>query len=73
VKPKYIVIEYDGMEAVLIFSPTLLHQEVAGKSNVKSAGYCRLDASGNWVVSGNSISLSCGARPQDVKILNELL
>jgi len=72
-KSKYIIIEHDGMEAPVVFSPVLLHEDVAGNSKVKSAGFCKLDVNGNWTAAGNSVSLNCGARPQDVKILKELL
>ena len=72
-KSKYVIIEHDGMDAVVVFSPFLLHQDVAGKSKIKSAGFCKLDVKGNWITYGESVSLSCDARPQDAKILNELL
>jgi hypothetical protein len=61
------------MDAVVVFSPSLLHQDVAGKSKIKSAGFCKLDVKARWTVCGESISLNCKARLEDVKILNELL
>ena len=61
------------MSAAVVFSPILLHQDVAGTRKIKSAGFCRLDRHGNWVVCGESVSLGCNAGPQDAKILNELL
>jgi hypothetical protein len=72
-KSKYLIIEHEGLDAVVVFSPFLLHQDVAGKSKIKSAGYCQLDANARWVVCGESVSLNCKARPEDVKILNDLL
>lgn len=73
VKSKYVVIECDGNEAVLVFSPFLLHQDVAGNHKIKSAGYCELNVHGQWIVSGLSLSLECGPRPQDDEILNHHL
>jgi hypothetical protein len=72
-KSKYVIIEHDGTDAVLVFSPFLLHQDVAGNKKIKSAGFCKLDANGHWIVCGESVSLNCKANPQDAKILNELL
>jgi hypothetical protein len=72
-KSKYIIIEHEGTEVVVVFSPFLLHQDVAGNRKIKSAGFCELDAKAQWIVCGDSVSLSCKARPQDARILNELL
>ena len=69
-KSKYIIVKCSGMEVPLVFSPMLLHAEVAGNNNVRSAGYCELNAAGKWIVSGESTSLNLSARPQDAKILN---
>ena len=70
VKSKYIVIEQGGEERVIVFSPWLPHREVAGNYKVKSAGFCRLNDHGSWVVSGRADTLDCRSRPQDVEILN---
>jgi len=43
VRLKYIVIEHDGIEAAIVFSPFLLHEKAAAESNIKFAGYCELD------------------------------
>jgi hypothetical protein len=72
-KSKYVIIEHDGMDAVIVFTPNLLHPEVAINSKIKSAGFCKLDAAGHWITFGGSVSLKCDAKPQDAKILNELL
>ena len=72
-KSKYVIIEHDGMDAAVVFSPVLLHQDVVGNCKVKSAGFCKLDDRGNWVTFGTSVSLSCAAKPQDAAILKELL
>lgn len=55
-------------EVPIIFSPLLIHEEVAGKCNVKSAGYCEC-IDGKWIVSGGSVSLKLDARPQDADLL----
>jgi len=73
VKSKYLIIERDGINAAVVFSPFLLHQDVAGKSKIKSAGFCKLDVAGNWITFGESISLGCDAKPQDAEILKKLL
>ena len=72
-KSKYVIIEHDGMDAAVVFSPFLLHQDVAGKSKIKSAGFCKLDGNGNWLTYGQSVSLECAAGPNDAEILKELL
>ena len=72
-KSKYIILEHNGMDAAVVFSPFLLHQNVAGKNKIKSAGYCKLDVTGNWIADGGSVSLGCDARPQDAEVLNQLL
>lgn len=69
-KSKYIIIQRSGIEVPVVFSEHLIHEEVAGKSKVKSAGFCQLDAAGKWVVGGNSVSLKLNARPEDAEILN---
>jgi hypothetical protein len=61
------------MDAVVVFSPVLLHQDVAGNSKIKSAGFCKLDTKALWTVCGESVSLNCKPGPHDVKILNDLL
>jgi hypothetical protein len=71
VKSKYVIIDFDGTEAVIVFSPFLLHQDLAGNHKIKSAGYCELDVHGRWIVSGMSFSLQCCPGPQDVEILNQ--
>jgi hypothetical protein len=74
-KSKYIIVEMEGMELPLIFSPFLTHEHVAMsvKDQIQSAGYCELDAAGKWVASGQSVSLKLNARPQDAEILNSQL
>ena len=69
-KLKYIVIECNDMELPLVFSPLLLHHEVARDTKVKSAGFCMLNAVGKWITSGKSETLNLSARPQDDEILN---
>ena len=73
VQAKYIIIEDDVCEAVIVFSQSLLHQDVARHCKVLSAGFCKLDAKGRWSVSGNSFSLHLGAKEKDVNLLNALL
>jgi hypothetical protein len=72
-KSKYVIVEHDGTNAVMVFSPFLLHQDVAGTKKIKSAGFCTLDTSGHWIVCGESVSLNCKTSPQDAQMLNELL
>ena len=72
-KSKYVIIEHDGTAAAALFSPFLLHQDVAGKRKIKSAGFCRLDGNGNWLAYGQSVSLECSAGSNDAEILKELL
>ena len=69
-KSKYIIVKHAGMEIPIVFSPLLLHTEVAGKKQVRSAGFCKLDAAGKWIVGGQSVSLALNARRQDAEILN---
>jgi hypothetical protein len=73
VRSKYIIIKHAEREVPLVFSPLLSHKQVAGMTNVESAGYCQLDIAGRWVASGRSDSLNLSARPQDADILNERL
>jgi len=70
VKSKYIIIKCAGREVPIVFSPLLLHADVAGRKKVQSAGFCELDAAGKWVAGGQSKSLKLTARPQDAAILN---
>ena len=72
-KSKYIIVKCSGMEVPLVFSPVLIHAEVARGSKVRSAGFCELNASGKWVVGGHSTSLKLHARPEDAAILNKHL
>lgn len=69
-KSKYIIIKRAGMEVPIVFSEFLMHDDVAGKNHVRSAGFCELDAAGKWIASGQSVSLNLSARPQDAEILN---
>jgi len=63
------------MEVPLVFSPFLQHEDVASamKNKVYAAGFCQMDKTGKWMVSGASVSLKLDARQQDAKILNEHL
>ncbi len=74
-KSKYVIIELEGMEVPLVFPRYLLHENVAMslKNNIRSAGFCELNLAGKWVASGQSVSLTLSARPQDTEILNTLL
>jgi hypothetical protein len=58
---------------VIVFSPFLRHQDVAGNFKIKSAGFCESNVRGSWAVCGGSDSLECYSRSQDVKILNQHL
>lgn len=73
VKSKYLIFESGDIEAVVVFSSILLHQDVAGRRKIKSAGFCALDNNGNWVAYGESVSLNCRSRPEDAEILNQHL
>ena len=64
---------HDGMEVPLVFPSLLLHHKVAGNSEVRSAGYCKLDLAGKWITGGRSETLNLSARPQDNEILNAYL
>jgi hypothetical protein len=72
-KSKYIIVERDGQEGVIVFSPFLLHKDVAGEHIIKAAGFCELKDNGNWVVSGGSDSLESYSRSQDVELFNKYL
>ena len=72
-RSKYIIIKHAGTEVPLVFSPVLSHKQVAGMTEVESAGYCELDIAGLWVTGGRSDSLELSSRPQDVDILNRCL
>ena len=73
VRSKYIIIKHAGREVPLVFSPVLSHKQVAGMTEVESAGYCELNIAGLWVAGGSSESLGLSSRPQDTDILNECL
>ena len=73
VRSKYIIIKHAGTEVPLVFSPVLSHKQVAGMTEVESAGYCELDIAGQWIANGRSDSLELSSRPQDADILNERL
>ena len=73
VRSKYIIIKHAGTEVPLVFSPVLSHKQVAGMTEVKSAGYCELNIAGRWVAGGSSDSLGLSSRPQDTDILNVCL
>jgi hypothetical protein len=72
-KLKYVIVEHDGMDAAMVFSPLLSHQDVAERSKIKSAGFCELDINRRWIIHGGSVSIGCRSRPEDVEILEELL
>jgi hypothetical protein len=67
---KYTIISQDGIEVPLIFSPLLMHEYVAEKCQVISAGFCGLNEMGRWIAGGRSTSLKLGARPQGAEISN---
>ena len=71
-KLKFIIIDHNGIETLILFSSILSHKEVAGKRNVLSAGFCRQNVDGNWSVRGQSVSLRCSVRSNDDQILTEL-
>jgi hypothetical protein len=72
-KSKYIIVRSSGTEVPLVFSPLLIHADVARGSKVRSAGFCELDSGGKWVVGGGSTSLKLSSRPEDAAILNRHL
>jgi len=67
---KYLIVAQDDLEVPLVFSPLLLHEQVAEKGRVISAGFCGRDDTGKWIAGGRSVSLALSARPQDAGILN---
>jgi hypothetical protein len=69
-KSKYIILKCSGLEVPLVFSPMLIHADVARGKKVRSAGFCELGPDGRWVVGGDSTSLKLSSRPQDAAILN---
>jgi hypothetical protein len=73
VKLKYLIVEHNRVEAVLVFSPLLSHDDVAGRSKVTSAGFCKMGVDGKWIAVGTSASLNCSARTNDAEILNRFL
>ena len=73
VRSKYIIIKHAGTEVPVVFSPVLSHKQMAGMTEVESAGYCELDIAGLWVAGGSSDSLGLSSRPQDTDILNAYL
>lgn len=68
-KAKYVIIQHADTEVLIVFSPLLQHAEVAGLSQVKSAGFCELDATGKWIISRMSNSLYLMSKPQDAQAL----
>ena len=72
-KAKYVIIEHEGCEVVIVFSPLLSHQDVARYGDVQSAGFCKLNEDGRWAVSGESVSLNQRAKARDANILNAFL
>jgi hypothetical protein len=73
VRSKYIIIKHAGTEVPVVFSPLLSHKQMAGMTEVESAGYCELNIAGLWVTGGRSDSLGLSSRPQDTDILNAYL
>lgn len=71
-KLKYVIYESDGIELPIVFSSYLSHGDVSFNHAIKvtSAGYCELDSTGRWKVSGQSVTLQRESRPQDAVILN---
>lgn len=67
---KYLIISQGDLEVPLVFSPLLLHEQVAEKCRIISAGFCGWDDSGKWIAGGRSASLALSTRPQDAEILN---
>lgn len=50
---KYIVVELGGLKVPLVFASWFPHDHAAGNGEVKSAGFCDLDAAVKWVASGS--------------------
>ena len=73
VKLKYLIVEHDKGETALVFSPSLLHDDIARGRKVTSAGFCKLGVDGKWIAVGTLASLNCSARLKDAEILNQLL
>lgn len=69
---KYIVIRGTyGSEQVIVFPGSLGHDEVAGKHEVISAGFCRLpdDLNKNVQVYGKSKTLDISSRDEDALLI----
>lgn len=69
-KAKYIIIKHDEKEVPLVFSAFLKHDDIVAKKKIISAGFCKLNDTGKWIVGGHSVSLKLGARPHDAEILD---
>jgi hypothetical protein len=68
-KAKYVIIEYAGQEVPIVFSSMLPHHFMVGMGRCKGAGFCELDATGKWIISGRSDTLCLMSRPQDAQAL----
>ncbi len=71
-KAKYIIFDHKDFECPVIFSPMLEHSRIANGCKVLSAGFCQ-NIDGKWITSGKSVGLNIQSRPEDAKILNEML
>lgn len=79
---KYVVVEFDGKPVVSIFSDDVTHRLVANamnrsallstKTEVKSAGFCRITATGVEAY-GKSESIGLGAVDGDSELLTMFL
>lgn len=70
---KYLIIESDGLENPIVFSPMFSHAQIGVGKKVVGAGFCYRQDDGSFCAYGESISLGIGSRSQDTKILNNCL
>ncbi len=69
---KYIVVEFDGLESIMLFPSYIDHREFAARVGLKPlrAGFVQL-CDGKLSCSGESVGLNLSSDPaKDTKLLN---
>lgn len=69
--PKYIIVQDEGHDQAVVFSPIMSHKQMAGGLKVVAAGFCSFDGAGNVSVWGESVTLQVKSRLQDYEIIRK--
>ena len=70
---KYLIIDCNGIECSVVFSHLFTHNQFGLGKNVISGGFCYRNQHGSYQVYGKSVSMNVESRPEDARILDELL